>query len=205
MVRKINEGAEADIYKTEIFGIRSVIKYRKPKPYREEKLDTWIREKRTKTEAKILYNALKADVSVPLVMLVGKYSIYEKFIQGVQLSVLLKEKRWGSSKKMQESMSKAGKYLAMLHNSDIAHGDFTPANILVGKSNVSIIDFGLSEITNSKENKALDLLLMKRSVSSDVFSYFKNSYLANAKEGQQILSRLSEIERRGRYQVRTLS
>jgi TP53 regulating kinase-like protein len=203
MVEKISEGAEADIYKTSIFGIGAIIKHRKAKAYREAKLDTSIRERRTKIEANILYSALNAGVNVPLVLFVGKYSIYEKFVNGLQLSLLLKEKKL-TGQKLASCMTKVGKYLAILHSSNIVHGDFTPANIIVSKKNVYIIDFGFSEITSSKEDKALDLLLMKRSVSNEAFAYFKNSYIKNEKESKQILLRLAEIEKRGRHQTRTL-
>jgi Kae1-associated kinase Bud32 len=106
---------------------------------------------------------------------------------------------------MEKTFSTLGEYAAILHNNNIAHGDYTPANVIVGRNaDVHIIDFGLSEITTSVEEKALDLLLMKRSVNSFCFSKFAESYKRHCKDCRAILKRLEQIERRGRYNTRTL-
>ncbi|MDE1859836.1 MAG: Kae1-associated serine/threonine protein kinase, partial [Candidatus Micrarchaeota archaeon] len=99
----------------------------------------------------------------------------------------------------------AGKLLAKLHNIDIAHGDFTPANLISSGNKLYLIDFGLSESTNSIEEKALDLLLMRRHMHASLYRSFIDNYAKAAKQGREITARLAKIEERGRYQTRTLS
>ena len=96
--------------------------------------------------------------------------------------------------------------LALLHAHGIAHGDYTPANIIVDdRGRAWVIDFGLSQRTNSEEDKAFDLLLFKRAVSRGCYEAFINSYSENYQAAKKILKRLSDIERRGRYQSRTIA
>ena len=68
-----------------------------------------------------------------------------------------------------------------------------------------MIDFGLSEITDSVEERALDVLLMKRSIGRDSYRGFLKGYQAAAPGAGGVLKRLETIERRGRYQTRTLT
>jgi N6-L-threonylcarbamoyladenine synthase/protein kinase Bud32 len=87
----------------------------------------------------------------------------------------------------------------------VTHGDFTPANIVVGGQGICIIDFGLSDVSNSIEDKAIDLLLMKRSVSGEKYRTMESAYRKESRNSEQTILRLAEIEKRGRYQVRTLT
>jgi TP53 regulating kinase-like protein len=100
---------------------------------------------------------------------------------------------------------KVGAMLGRLHDAGIAHGDYTPANIIVGKDGPYVIDFGLSEVTGSVEEKALDLLLMKRSVGRGSYGSFLKGYRGETARAAEVLGRLEMIERRGRYQARTLA
>ena len=63
-----------------------------------------------------------------------------------------------------------------------------------------MIDFGLAEITTSIEEKALDLLLIKRSLSETEYGRLLESYRRHYGGAAQTLKRLSAIEQRGRYQ-----
>ena len=95
--------------------------------------------------------------------------------------------------------------LGRLHDSGIAHGDYTPANIIVGKDGPHVIDFGLSELTYSVEEDALDVLLMKRSIAKTSYLGFIEGYRRSNPKAVEVLKRLVVVERRGRYQTRTLS
>ena len=62
-----------------------------------------------------------------------------------------------------------GQCIAKLHNGGVIHGDLTTSNILLKKNldeyNLSandlyFIDFGLSTISNSVEDKAVDLFVL---------------------------------------------
>jgi tRNA A-37 threonylcarbamoyl transferase component Bud32 len=70
---------------------------------------------------------------------------------------------------------------------------------------IFVIDFGLAEATNSIEDKAVDLLLMKRSVDEKYYRRFAQSYKKECREAKVVIKRLEEMEKRGRYQARTLA
>jgi len=200
-MRKIGEGAEAKIYLTSIFGNIVLVKVRFRKKYRERALDESLRRSRTKQEAHAMIIARRAGVSVPVVIAFDKFSIYMQRLEGRLLREVLSDT---NANLPYAVFVELGRELAKMHNANIAHGDFTPANIILNNnSHAFIIDFGLSEITSSMEAKALDLLLMKRSITSEQYSAFLQGYAAYSKS-KEVLARLNEIEKRGRYQTRTL-
>lgn len=192
----INEGAEAKIFLTNAFGERMLIKHRFEKRYKIKEIDTEFRELRTKKEAKIMEMLRRIGVNSPEIFAAGRYSIYMSIIDGK----LLKD-----SKVPIPFYEKIGVQLATMHNNDIAHGDFTPANIIVSHNKAVVIDFGLADVTKSIEDKAIDLLLMKRSISKKAYLSFLRAYAQNSKDSKIIVKRLADIEKRGRYQIRTLA
>ena len=135
-----------------------------------------------------------------MVLFVDEYNICMSRINGRNLNELMASKRVGS-----RVFRDLGAYAGMLHNAGIAHGDYTPANVMIDRKNAPwIIDFGLSEMTVSFEERALDLLLMKRSISAEQFRAFAAGYKEQGKDAVGVMGRLGEIEKRGRYQTRTL-
>lgn len=197
---KVSEGAEAQIYSLAFLGQDGILKRRAEKGYRIREIDEGIRAQRTKSEARIMGLVSALGINSPIVLLVDRYDIIMSRVSGRPLSSVLGEKTVPRG-----VFSVLGGYAAMLHNNDVTHGDFTPANVLVGKGGaVCLIDFGLSEITNSVEQKAIDILLMKRSLNARDFSAFVNSYRKRCKGHAAILKRLGQIERRGRYKTRTI-
>ena len=112
---------------------------------------------------------------------------------------LMKDFRFGK-----QEIRNSGEILARMHGIDIVHGDFTPANIMVDAGEVHVIDFGLSEFSKDAEEKALDILLMKRSITPEMYKEFREGYAKVSKDSKAILNRLAKIESRGRYQTRTL-
>jgi len=197
--RKIAEGAEAVIYESRFLDTPCIVKERIEKEYRNKLLDEKIRKERTLNEARIIALASSNNINAPFVFLISRYAITMYKIEGTNLNILMEDKIES------ELIRKVAVQLAKLHNINIAHGDFTPANIIVDKyRNPYIIDFGLAEITPSIEEKALDILLMKRSISRSEFNIFLEEYKKEAKKSKEILERLREIETRGRYQIRSL-
>ena len=192
----IDKGAEAKIYAVDIFGKEVLAKERTHKNYRIRELDEKIREMRTKNEARIILAANKSGINAPKLIATGKYTLFISRIQGK----LLRD----SEESVRDGVE-LGRQLALLHDADIAHGDFTPANVMVSKGEIAIIDFGLSEITTSIEEKAIDLHLMKRSAGKAFYLTFSRSYAKHSKNAKQVIARLEDIEKRGRYQNRTLS
>ncbi|HVA83090.1 MAG TPA: KEOPS complex kinase/ATPase Bud32 [Candidatus Aquilonibacter sp.] len=195
-MKMIGEGAEAKIYALDIFGTDALAKNRVEKKYRVPQLDIEIRETRTRKEARILYALSNAGVNAPRLIGLGKFTIYMSRLEGKLLKDIKAEPA---------EFAKIGGQLALMHNANVSHGDFTPANIMKCKGEYFIIDFGLAEISNSIEEKAIDLLLIKRSSTGSQYSSLLKGYAKVSKNSKEILERLEEIEKRGRYQVRTLS
>ena len=193
----IGVGAEARLFLINLFGNDIVVKERLPKKYRAKELDLRIRKDRTKNEARIMFRISRAGIRCPRIVALGRFSIYMERLEGV----LLKDKKI-SNKEIAES----GRILGSMHSLDIVHGDFTPANLISDNSGkIYVIDFGLAEMTRSEEEKAVDLLLMKRYLKRNLYRLFEDSYSKTYNDSEKILRRLVEVEKRGRYQTRTLA
>jgi Kae1-associated kinase Bud32 len=190
-------GAEAKLYLSKLLGLPVLVKERANKQYRAKELDDQIRKSRTRNEARVMLRAIVAGINVPKLLSVGEYSIHMQKIEGKRL----REAKLNTAKSKQVFKS-AGEMLAKLHAAGIVHGDFTPANIILSKKGLYLIDFGLASLSNELEDKAVDVLLMEKSISSKEFTYFLNGY-KKSKELKSILGRMQEIKKRGRYQIRT--
>lgn len=192
----IGEGAEAKIYKTRIFGNEVIVKRREKKAYRVSELDQRLRRERTSSEARIMLRLHRSGVKTPRIIAVGRFSIYMERLHGRALKDI---------EVTQKHMGEVGRTLGRIHGLNVAHGDFTPANLMLCKDGLYVMDFGLAEATNSTEEKALDILLMKRSVPKALYSAFIVSYSKAFGKAAETKKRLGEIEKRGRYQIRTLA
>lgn len=202
-MKKLSEGAEAHIYSINFLGFDGILKRRIKKSYRIRDIDDNLRLERTKSEARIMGFVSSFGINSPNVLLVSKYDIIMNRIYGKNLNDILNS----NSKRdnLQKIFAILGHYAALLHNNNIIHGDYTPANVIIDANGAAyLIDFGLSDTTNSIEDKALDLLLMKRSVEKDDFRKFIDIYSKNSRDSKSIIKRLGEIEKRGRYNTRTL-
>ena len=198
---RISEGAESVVYSGSVAGMRCIIKSRIKKRYRIDALDLRLRLSRTKSEAKIISAAFNAGVNPPRVLLIDGFDLYVERLGGTTLNGMHRLRATERHRIMHE----AGRSLGLLHNADIAHGDYTPANIMVDSGIVYVIDFGLAEQTTSVEEKAIDLLLMKRSVEKSYYRAFERAYMHASNSGAATIRRLREVEMRGRYQTRTLA
>ncbi len=195
-MRMLSEGAEAKVFETDIFGRSAVAKCRYAKTYRIAELDEVLRKTRTKKEARAMHRASEAGVRTPGILGLGKFTIYMEKVEGMMLKDIPGQ---------EADYGEMGRMLARMHNANVVHGDFTPANIVVGASGISVIDFGLSDISDSVEDKAIDLFLMKRAVSREQYGRMEKEYARECRQAKLTISRLAEIEKRGRYQIRTLA
>ncbi|MEM3361975.1 MAG: KEOPS complex kinase/ATPase Bud32 [Candidatus Anstonellaceae archaeon] len=190
---KIAEGAEAVIYLVELNGLKFIKKLRIEKKYRQKTLDYKLRYSRTKSEAKILHKAKQSGVNVPYLLGVQNDFLLLEYLEGKTLNQLEKvEKRF---------LIQAVQYLAALHKSNIIHGDFTFANLfLTNSSELYVIDFGLSYISNDEEDKAVDLLTLIKSLPKSqgeiVKKYYQKLY------SPSIVELAKKIQKRARYEAR---
>lgn len=192
-MKLLARGAEAELYSSDFMGKKAVVKRRDAKEYRIPEIDIPLRTGRTKGEARLLHSAKEAGVLCPLVFQVHDCDIVMKRIGGT----LLKD-----AKNKSKYLKKLGRALACLHSKNIVHGDFTTANAIAAGKKVYVIDFGLGGYSKELEEKAIDVLLMKRSLSDKkLFPLFLSGY-SHYERAADVLRQMKEIEKRGRYVVR---
>lgn len=198
MEKVIKRGAEAKILKVEFRGKKAVEKHRLSKGYRCKKLDKKIRLERTKNESNLLHKAKQAGIRTPLILAIDteKKSIFMELIKGKKAKDVIK----GNI----ELCRAIGKRIALLHSASIIHGDLTTDNILVEENNAAFIDFGLGFYSHKKEDRAVDLINLKKTLLAGDHSLKKewkkiiNAYNKQSKE-KNIEKRIEEIEKRARY------
>ncbi|KGK40147.1 hypothetical protein JL09_g814 [Pichia kudriavzevii] len=175
-----------------------IIKYRPRKPYRHEVLDLQITKSRTASEARLLYKLNSLGVKAPkLIGLDAPNGIIWMEYLGFRLEngdfSSLKNWLWwlescGEAHALgieaKDVMRGVGESIAKLHMNDIVHGDLTSSNIVLIKEGkdglgLSLIDFGLSSYSALIEDKAVDLYVLERALSSthSLYSQLYNEWL----------------------------
>ncbi len=203
----IGIGAEAVLVKSTWFGRQCLIKKRLPKVYRLPALDNLLRKQRTVLETRALIDAKECGVPTPMVFEsdpeVG--SITMDFIEGSTLKMVLPSL---SILDIQTKFMTVGEYVGKLHKGGIIHGDLTTSNILVTPRDLLVfIDFGLSQRSDSLEDRGVDVHLLKRVLTSTHAGIWSGAYaafLAGYEEtgphtAKEIDARVRTIELRGRY------
>jgi len=204
----IKKGAEASLYLTDWHGRKVIMKKRLPKKYRPSKLDEHIRTYRTIHEPQLMHEAKKAGVPTPTIFLVDlkNATIIMEFIEGKQVKQLLSEV---TKSERQSLCLKIGELIGRLHEYGIIHGDLTTSNMILDfEGKIFFVDFGLGEKTKELEARGVDLHLMKRALQSTHFRFTEECFDAvirgyskvlGAEIVKNILDKIKEIERRGRY------
>ncbi|MFX1294850.1 MAG: Kae1-associated kinase Bud32 [Promethearchaeota archaeon] len=202
------QGAEAHLFKEEWYGRTILKKVRIPKSYRHSILDQRLRITRTIHEAKILTETRKLGISTPVVYYIDvpNATIFMEFIEGIRVKELLNE----STNNFTEICKKIGRIIGILHKNNVIHGDLTTSNMIIqaNSKKIYLFDFGLAEYSTSLENRGVDLHLIHRALQSTHFRILEVCFTA-IKEGyseilgdqkaNNVLQRLDEIEKRGRY------
>lgn len=194
-------GAEAVIFKTTFLGMQAVKKIRVEKKYREKKFDTNIRTKRTKQECVLMHKAKKALVRCPVIYKIDKKNcgITMEFLNGKKVRDLLSKKNFGAVCK------KIGLEIGKLHSAGIIHGDLTTGNMILNNGEIAFVDFGLGFVSGKTEDRASDLLSLKKTFLSTHFSLkggFEKillGYKKNFSGSGTVIGKISEIEARTRY------
>jgi Kae1-associated kinase Bud32 len=189
------KGAEAVLRRMRILGIPCVEKFRLRKDYRTVELDSKIRRERTRREARLLHAAKSAGAFCPAVLEVGEYFIRMEYLRGEMLYHALRRR-----KVRQGEISEAARILLQLHSANIIHGDFTPANLMGTRNGMAVFDFGLGSISTDNEDKATDIVTMKKALGAQG-QRFVSAYLASGGK-PSIVRMVAEIEGRARYMER---
>ena len=199
----IAKGAESNIVKSSYLGKDAVLKNRVSKNYRIPEIDNKIRKARTKLEAKLLSDVKKAGVVTPILYDVDLHdkTILMEEIKGDLVKDIINE----------DIAYEIGENIAKFHNLNIIHGDITSSNMMVNdKNQLVFIDFGLGRYSDLFEDKAVDLLVLKKSLQSidyntaikifdKVLEGYADEYNDDSLNREQIIKKINEIESRGRY------
>ena len=197
----IGRGAEAILYREG----EALVKERIVKGYRVKELDEKLRKRRTRLEAKILSRAKRAGVPTPSVIKTEDYKIVMEFIEGKRLKELLQIL---TAEEMEKTAEEIGRLVGKLHSAGIIHGDLTTSNMIL-REKIYFIDFGLAFHSTSVEDRAVDLHLLHQAYQSTHFNFLKRlwehtveGYKETFKDWEDVLKRLEQIRKRGRYAKR---
>ncbi len=208
-MKLLYRGAEADVFLGDWCGQPAVYKMRKPLAYRLPELDKLIRNQRTVHEAQMLHLSKLAGVSAPSLYYLSPQEalLVMGFLEGKRLRVLLLEP--GITKERVETLGEEfGSSIAKLHAAGIMHGDLTTSNVIVNGGSISLVDFGLAVHSGRLEDQAVDLRLIKETLTgahNRVSKRFMQSLVSGyssvlgRKRAEAAMKKLAEIERRGRY------
>ena len=92
--------------------------------------------------------------------------------------------------------------LKKIHDLNIVHSDLTTSNMIVCDGQVHFIDFGLSYTSYKIEDKAVDLHLLERALDSYHYNVSVMPHVLAAYDDAEVLDRLDQVERRGRYKMK---
>ncbi len=197
-------GAEARLDSDTWMDREVVIKQRVVKGYRHPVIDKSLQTSRIKNEARLMLEARKGGIAVPIIYsidLAGNRIIMEE-IKGVRVKDALQDLPYPRAREICE---KIGEISAMLHAHDIVHGDLTTSNMLLEGDRIVMIDFSLGSKTSEIEDKGVDMHLLEEAFHSahhsraELFDVVKASYVHHYERGDEVLKKVKEIERRGRY------
>ena len=204
----IKKGAEASLYLAGWHDRKVVMKKRLPKKYRLQELDEQIKTYRTIHEPQLMHEAKRAGVPTPTIFLVDvkNATIVMEFIGGKQVKTLLSTVSEGERRRL---CLKIGELIGRIHKHGIIHGDLTTSNMIQdSEGRIFFVDFGLGEKGKEVEARGVDLHLMKRALQSTHFQFAEEcfnaviegySQILDAETVKNVLDKIKEIERRGRY------
>ncbi|CAN7947128.1 unnamed protein product [Ixodes hexagonus] len=212
------QGAEAKVYRGAYFGKAAIFKERFEKKYRHADLDKLLAVERIKAEVRALRRSRLGGVPVPAVYFVDVTArlIVTAFIENSETArdaivALQRDATKDNNKKCLEFlMDKIGELIALLHKNDVIHGDLTTSNLLVqnrdaAKPAIYVIDFGLSFISETAEDKGVDLYVLERAFLSAhpgmelPFQRVVKSYCKHyGHKAGEIMKKFEGVKQRGR-------
>ena len=186
-------------------GFDVVEKRRISKSYRIHQIDKQLINSRTKEEAKLMIEARKNGVSVPIIYDVDLKNgiITMQYLKGKRVKDVLNDL---NEKQRKDLCKKIGENIASFHNNDIIHGDITTSNMIMVNDKVHFIDFGLGEKNAEVEAKGVDLHVLMEAIESthskysNCFNYVLEGYKKQYKDNaNSVIKKIEEIVKRGRY------
>ncbi|XP_046973413.1 EKC/KEOPS complex subunit TP53RK [Vanessa cardui] len=227
----LKQGAEAKLYICNYLGKPTLIKERFKKNYRHPDLDLTITKERIKNEARSIVRCKTAGIRTPTLYLVD-FERRRIYMEHFQNSITVKDFIINFSKlniskdvtpnSLDVYACKIGQTVRKLHDNNIIHGDLTTSNMLLVEKTLSnvvddskwlhhdnveivMIDFGLSFIDSSTEDKGVDLYVLERALISthndypDLFNKIFDAYKSFSKNNiKEIIAKYEDVRARGR-------
>ncbi|HJH32590.1 MAG TPA: Kae1-associated kinase Bud32 [Methanosarcinaceae archaeon] len=187
----LTSGAEATVHLEDDV----IIKERVPKRYRLVELDRRIRKERTRAEARLMSEARRVGVPTPIIYDVNGSTIKMEYIGGIPVKNVMSP----------ELSERVGEIVGRLHSGGIIHGDLTTSNMILHNNRIFLIDFGLAFVSNIVESHGVDVHVLFQTFESThkdherLIETFCKGYRKTFKDADEVLKRVKEIEKRGRY------
>ena len=201
----IYQGAEAKICISKYMNFNVIKKRRIKKGYRIKQIDNSLISTRTKEEAKLMIEARRAGVSIPIIYDVDLQNgiITMEYLKGKRIKDILNSL---DEKERERICKKIGESIARFHNNNIIHGDITTSNMILLDDKIHFFDFGLGEINSELEAKGVDLHVLMEAIESthskysNCFNYVLEGYKKELKQdANQVIKKIQDIVKRGRY------
>jgi len=151
-----------------------------------------------------MLEARKAGIPVPVIYSVdlAENRIVMEEIPGVRVKDALEDM---PEDRARDVCVKIGEIAGKLHANDIVHGDLTTSNMLLDGDRIVVIDFSLGSKSSELEDKGVDMHLLEEAFHSahyrrsELYEAVKDSYVKTYPGGAEVLKKVKEIEKRGRY------
>lgn len=218
------QGSEAKVYEGKFLGKDAILKERFIKKYRHSELDKTLTAERIRAEVRALNRCFEIGVKCPAIYfadLKTRCIVLEKIPNSLTVKEILKsqfeEHGVSSITSLEPLARKIGAGIAKMHKNELVHGDLTTSNLLLRKEQVQeiisgkefevfFIDFGLSKRDIVVEDKAVDLYVLERAISSShpnseqFYDFIVDSYtkFLGDQASVIIIDKLSEVRQRGR-------
>jgi len=196
-------GAEARLDSARWMDRDVVVKQRVVKGYRHPTLDRSLQSFRIKNEARLMLEARRAGIPVPIIYSLdfeGSKIVMEE-VPGARVKDALQD----TSVDGERVCRRIGEIAGRLHANDIVHGDLTTSNMLLNGDRIVLIDFSLGQKSSELEDKGVDMHLLEEAFHSahhsraELYEIVKGAYSRTYAGGSNVLRKVKEIEKRGRY------
>ena len=204
----IYQGAEARIYSCKFFGKPCILKERFTKKYRVAELDQKITQQRINQEARTMARCRRHGIACPAVYHVDneKKSIYMEHVTDGETVRDFIHVSQQEGKDFSALAHKIAAALAAMHECDVIHGDLTTSNMIYNEAadKLTLIDFGLSSVSNLTEDKGVDLYVLERAILSShpntegFFQLVLSEYQHSSSKAASVINKLDEVRMRGR-------
>jgi Kae1-associated kinase Bud32 len=147
--------------------------------------------------------ARKAGVSVPIIydVRIKDKEIVMQYLYGERIKDVIDSKNEQWQRKICREI---GRSIANLHKNGIIHGDITTSNMIWMHKKLYFIDFGLGMKSTENEDRGVDLHLLMEAFKAahknkNLFQWVLETYEENFDEAKEVIKKVEEIARRGRY------